>query len=212
MKNSSNNWALPLLIGVCALGAGVTGTLLWTQSQRPATSNATANSITNPAPNAPFLAAQNAAPSASSPAESAPHEPPASLTAGLNAAQTALTLGNWYYDHQAWPQAEKFYRSAISQGIDNSNVRTDLGSALRFSGDGKGAIEQYQRAQQEDPKHENSLFNQGGVYASELNQPAKAIEVWRKYLRVFPNGQNVDAARQLIREAQKKLDASKTKP
>lgn len=134
---------------------------------------------------------------------STPHAPPAELTAGMTPPQTALTLGNWYYDHEAWPQAVENYRRAIEQGIDNADVRTDYGSALRFSGQPQKALEQYQVAQKQDPRHENSLFNQGGLFASDMKQPAKGIAVWREYLKKFPNGQSVSAAKQLIAKTQK---------
>ena len=77
-------------------------------------------------------------------------------------------------------------------------MRTDRGSALRFSGQPRPALEQYQTAQRQNPRHENSLFNQGGIYALYLKQPDKAISVWREYLKRFPSGQSVAQARKLI--------------
>ena len=119
--------------------------------------------------------------------------------------QSALILGNWYYDHQTWPRAIEWYQKVLDSGMDNADIRTDLGSAFRFDGDAKKALEQYAIAQKQNPAHENSLFNQGGVYAFDLKQPQKGIEVWRKYLQRFPQGQNVEQARQLIAKASKPI-------
>jgi tetratricopeptide (TPR) repeat protein len=180
-------WLMPLIITFCAAGAGVTGTMLWMQN-RPA------QRTSEPVASTPST------PSAST--SSSTHEPPATLTAGMMPAQTALTLGNWYYDHERWTVAIAQYQKAIAGGLDSPDVRTDLGNCYRFAEQPQKALEQYRLAQKQNPQHEQSLFNQGGVYASELKQSDKAIAAWRKYLQVFPNGQSVAEARQLIAQMQ----------
>lgn len=182
------------LVAACALGLGVTGTLLWVQS-RPAPPT--------PAPiTMPSSPAISGVPNPQNLPNQAAHEPPAALTSGMTPPQKALTLGNWYYDHQKWPLAIQNYRAAIAGGLDNPNVRTDMGNALRFSGQPQKALEQYQLAQKQDPTHEQSLFNQGALYAASMNDPKKGIEMWQAYLKRFPNGQSVEAARSLIAQAQ----------
>lgn len=130
------------------------------------------------------------------------HLPKPDLTAGQTPAEADRTLGNFYYDHQNWTQAITRYESAIRQGIDDADIRTDLGNAYRFIGRVDDALAQYNRAQKMNPLHEFSLFNQGGLYLEDLKQPAKAIEIWQEYLVRFPAGRNVAAARQLIMQAQ----------
>lgn len=196
----ANGWLMPVFIAVCAAGAGVTGTLLWVQSRAPAASGAASSTWVASAPASTWGGSSSSGTGAAS--AQAVHDPPATLTAGMAPAQAALTQGNWFYDHKEWPRAIELYRQAIAQGVDNPDVRTDLGSALRFSGEPQKALEQYRLAQKQNPRHENSLFNQGGVYASDLKQLDKAIVAWRKYLQAFPNGQSVEQARQLIAEAQ----------
>jgi len=129
------------------------------------------------------------------------HPPPADLTAGLPPAQAERALGNFYYDHQNWPEAIRRYESAIRQGSDDADVRTDLGNAYRFSGRPQDALAQYELAQRMNPQHEFSLFNQGGLYLEDLKNPAKAIETWNTYLARFPTGTNAAAARQLLAQA-----------
>lgn len=191
MKTSSNpNWPLLIFVAFCALGAGVSGTMLWMQNQNRASS---------------ALVPISSAPIASVSEPTSTQEPPPNLTVGMSPAQAALTFGNWYYDHKQWPRAIENYQNTLKAGLDNADVRTDLGSAYRFNGDAKLALENYQRAQKEDPSHENSLFNQGGLYAFDLKQPQKGIAVWRKYLQRFPNGQNVNEAKQLIEKARTQI-------
>lgn len=110
-------------------------------------------------------------------------------------------LGNFYYDQSNWAQAIHYYEAAMKAGADDANIRTDLGNAYQFAGRPNDALAQYTAAQQLDPNHEFSLFNQGGLYYERLHQPQKAIDVWTEYLRRFPQGRNVAAAQQLIAQA-----------
>ncbi|MBA3848875.1 MAG: hypothetical protein C0502_02620 [Opitutus sp.] len=135
------------------------------------------------------------------PADNLNHAPPASLTAGLAPAQADRALGNFYYDHANWPLAQKHYESAIRQGQDDPDIRTDLGNVYRFTGRPNEALAQYELAQRMNPQHEFSLFNQGGLFLEEMKDPARAIAAWNEYLRRFPHGRNVGVARQLIAQA-----------
>ena len=214
-KRSLGRLPLVMLV-VGALGAGVTGTLLWIQS-RPASTSVTVSDSTMPGAGANFPSGSTPPQSSGAPTRapitpatgpatgdpSAMHEPPTTLTQGMTPAQTALTLGNWYYDHERWPLAIENYQKALAGGLDNPNIRTDFGNALRFSGQPQKALEQYRLAQKQNPRHENSLFNQGAVYAIDLKQPAKGVAVWREYLKKFPSGQSVTQARRLIARTQK---------
>ncbi len=136
------------------------------------------------------------------PADPALHRPDPALTAGKSPAEAARVLGNFYYDHQNWPQAIEHYQSAIRQGSDDADIRTDLGNAYRFANRPDDALLQYQLAQKLNPAHEFSLFNQGGLFLEAYQQPAKALEIWQTYLQRFPNGRSAAAARQLIAQTQ----------
>lgn len=193
---AKSNWPLLALVAFSAAGAGVTGTLLWLQS-RPAPAPSSVAAPSTPAAGALMPNASSANVSSANDA-STTHEPPAALTAGMTTVQAALTLGNWYYDHERWPVAIAQYQKAIAGGLDNPNVRTDLGNCFRFSDQPQKALQQYLLAQKQNPQHEQSFFNQGGLYATSLKNPTKAVAVWREYLRRFPQGQSVNEARQLI--------------
>jgi tetratricopeptide (TPR) repeat protein len=180
---SKSFWLPFTMAGIFGLLAGGTGTYLALSPRLH--------------PPAAALAGATAAPT-----DPASHLPSPDLTAGQTPAQADRTLGNFYYDHQNWPLAIKHYESAISQGSNDADIRTDLGNAYRFAGRPGDALAQYQLAQKMNPAHEFSLFNQGGLYLEEMMQPAKAIEIWNEYLVRFPTGRNVAAARQLIAQTQ----------
>ena len=118
----------------------------------------------------------------------------------LPPAQAAVALGNWNYDGSNWVKAIEYYQQAISLGMDNADVRTDLGTAFRNSGQPQKAIEQYQIAQRENPQHENSLANTAIVYSDDLHDSVNAVKAWREYVRRFPNGDKASMAKQFLQE------------
>jgi tetratricopeptide (TPR) repeat protein len=116
----------------------------------------------------------------------------------LAPADAARILGNWNYDRHNWAHAIDHYQEAIADGADNPDVRTDLGNCFRFIGEPHRALEQYQIAQTENPMHENSLFNQAGLYAEVLHDDQRALAIAREFLKRFPQSDRAAAARQLI--------------
>ena len=117
---------------------------------------------------------------------------------GMSAGDAAIALGNFAYDHQRWPEAIRHYQDAIASGIDNADVHTDLGNALRFSGQPQQALTQYEIGQRLNPQHENSLFNQISLFTETLNNPARAIPVCEEFIRRFPNSDKLPAVQQQL--------------
>jgi tetratricopeptide (TPR) repeat protein len=134
------------------------------------------------------------------PLEGLPQSPPTKPpdVSQLAPADAAKRLGDWNYDRHNWPHAIEHYQEAIADGADNPDVRTDLGNCFRFIGEPQKALEQYQIAQTEDPMHENSLFNQAGLYAEVLHDDQRALATAREFLKRFPQSDRAAAARQLI--------------
>ena len=116
----------------------------------------------------------------------------------LAPADAARTLGDWNYDRHNWAHAIEHYQEAIADGDDNPDVRTDLGNCFRFIGEPQKALEQYQIAQTENPMHENSLFNQAGLYAEVLHDDQRALATAHEFLKRFPQSDRAAAATQLI--------------
>jgi len=113
-------------------------------------------------------------------------------------ADAAKILGDWNYDQHNWAHAIEHYQQAIAAGADNPDVRTDLGNCFRFVGQPQKALEQYQIAQAKNPMHENSLFNQAGLYAEALHDDQRALATAREFLKRFPLSNRAAAARELI--------------
>jgi tetratricopeptide (TPR) repeat protein len=116
--------------------------------------------------------------------------------AQLSPGDAAVVRGNMAYDHQQWPEAIREYQDAIAKGRDNPDVRTDLGNAYRFSAEPEKALEQYTIAQRQNPQHENSLFNQIGLFMEVMHDPIRAIPVCEEFIRKFPNSEKVARAKE----------------
>lgn len=132
--------------------------------------------------------------------------------AGMPPAQQAVQRGNWLYDHQRWTEAIASYEEAIRLGLDNPDVRTDLGSSYRFANDPMKALELYQLAQRMDPQHENSLLNTATLYAQVLRDPVKARETFEQFRRRFPNSASMAQVQRALEALSKDPAASASVP
>jgi tetratricopeptide (TPR) repeat protein len=171
VRLSLGNYVLTIVLSV-AIGAGVT---LLITSQR-------SNSDRHP----PFSSAPAKVPDA------------APDVSGLSAGEAAHVRANSAYDHQRWPEAISEYQQAIARGVDTADVHTDLGNAFRFSGQPERALEQYQIAQRLNPQHENSLFNQIGLFVETLHQPGYAIPICQEFIRRFPASDKLPAVQEQL--------------
>jgi hypothetical protein len=126
----------------------------------------------------------------------------------LAPAQGAVTLGNWYFDHHDWAKAAEQYRKAIVLGLDNADVRSDLGSALRFDNQLQAAATEYETAQRENPAHENSLFNLATLYLQSLNEPGRAVELLEQFKTKYPRSGAIPRVDELLQEARKRSTAA----
>jgi tetratricopeptide (TPR) repeat protein len=124
--------------------------------------------------------------------------------------QGAVTLGNWYFDHHEWAKAAEQYRKAINLGLDNADVHSDLGSALRFDNQPESAAAEYEIAQRENSGHENSLFNLATLYLQSLNRPERAIELLEEFKTRFPLSGAIPRVDELLQEARRRSAAGPT--
>jgi tetratricopeptide (TPR) repeat protein len=173
------SYLLPMLLSA-AVGAGVTWVVMSQRSQ--------------PVQQGPVAFA----PPPSAQTNLAPLPPDPSKT---SAADAAVVRGNQAYDHQQWTDAINYYQEAIAKGRDNADVRTDLGNAFRFSGQPEKALEQYTIAQRQNPQHENSLFNQIGLFMEVMHDPIRAIPACEEFIRRFPGSQNVPRVKEQLQTA-----------
>ncbi|MFB3915175.1 MAG: tetratricopeptide repeat protein [Terriglobales bacterium] len=122
-------------------------------------------------------------------------------------------LGNLYYDARQYPDAIDYYQRALTIQPANTNVRTDLGTAMWYLGDADKAIEQFKIALKDEPNKPNTLLNLGVVQWQGKMDVNGAIASWEKLLAKNPNYENKEQVKQMIAEARKHADMKpNTKP
>lgn len=110
-----------------------------------------------------------------------------------------VQLGNDYFDTEQPQKAVNAYAKALEidpNHQNTANVLTDQGVMYRKMGLFDKAIANFEKASALDPRHAQSLFNLGVVYANDLKQNDKAIAAWQRYLAIdgmSPQGQQVKA-------------------
>ena len=109
-------------------------------------------------------------------------------------AQAWNQLANDYFDTDQAQKAVNAYSKVLELEPKNTNALTDQGIMYRKIGWYDKAIANFEKAQAIDPKHLQSLYNLGVVYMVDLKQPAKAREIWTKYLQfdsISPTAQQI---------------------
>jgi tetratricopeptide (TPR) repeat protein len=98
--------------------------------------------------------------------------------------QAWVQLGNDYFDTGQPQKAVNAYGKALELQPNDPNVLTDQGVMYRQMKQFDLAIANFEKAQQIDPKHLQSMYNQGLVYAEDLRQKEKAIKAWSRFLEI----------------------------
>ncbi len=112
--------------------------------------------------------------------------------------QAWVALGNLYFDTHQPQKSIDAYAKALELKPDDPNVLTDQGVMYRSVGAYDKAIANFQKANQLDPGHLQSLYNLGVVYAFDLKNTAKAEEAWNELIRTAPDSDNAKQARQAL--------------
>lgn len=109
-----------------------------------------------------------------------------------------VELGNAYFDSNQAQKAVTAYAKALALQGDDPNVLTDQGVMYRELGQFDKAVANFQKAQKLDPKHLQSLFNLGIVYANDLHKLPEAQAAWNKIIALAPDSQQAGQARQAL--------------
>ncbi len=98
--------------------------------------------------------------------------------------QAWVQLGNDYFDTGQPQKAITAYGKALELKPDDPNVLTDQGVMFRQAKQFDQAIANFEKAQQINPNHLQSLYNMGLVYSEDLKQNDKAIKTWSRFLEI----------------------------
>ena len=101
-------------------------------------------------------------------------------------ADTLARLGNLYYDSQLYAKAIEYYGQALRITPSDSNIRTDMGTAMFYMGDSDKALAEFEKSLSYRPNHPNTLFNMGIVKWQGRKDVKGAIAAWEQLLKTNP--------------------------
>jgi tetratricopeptide (TPR) repeat protein len=127
----------------------------------------------------------------------------AQLKTDPNNANLLENVGDIYYDAQQYPAAIEYYQRALNVQPSNTSVRTDMATAVWYTGNADGAITEFKKSLTYEPTKANTLFNLGIVLWQGKHDSAGAIAAWQKLLAANPNYENKEKVQQLIADAKK---------
>lgn len=109
-------------------------------------------------------------------------------------AETAVQLGNTYFDAERYQDSIKWYSAALSLNPNNADASTDLGVSYYYTGQTDRALQQFDVSLKIDPRHTKTLLNQGIVRAFGKQDLAGAAESWKRVVDLAPNSPEGQAA------------------
>ncbi len=112
-----------------------------------------------------------------------------------------VQIGNTYYDHKFYSEAIQYYQKALALKPDDINVRTDMGTAMWYTGSAKEAVAEFERSLKVDPNHAQTLFNMGVVKLNGLNDAKGAIAAWQHLLDTNPNYPDRQKVMEMLQKA-----------
>lgn len=93
-------------------------------------------------------------------------------------------LGNAYFDADMPVEAIAAYNKALEINPDDTNILNDQGAMYRQKGEFANALANFEKAVKIDPNNLESVYNSGYVYAFDLNNIPKALQIWKRYLEL----------------------------
>jgi len=106
-----------------------------------------------------------------------------------------IQLGNDYFDTHQHQKSIDAYAKALALEPNNADVLTDQGIMYREAQQFEQAAKNFEKASQVNPRHLQSLFNLGVVYAYDLKQTDKAVAAWSRVIQIDPTSTQAIQAR-----------------
>lgn len=118
-----------------------------------------------------------------------------------------ISLGNDYFDTEQPQKAIQAYAKALEIQPSNPDVLTDQGIMYRKVGWYDRALANFQKARALDPNHMQSLYNMGIVYAVDLKQPERGVQIWEAYLKQDSTSDTARRVRDLLEGLKQKAES-----
>ena len=101
--------------------------------------------------------------------------------------EALISLGNANMMISRYDAAQNLYRRALEINPKDLDVRTNLAIAYKYGGKPDQAFTELEKNLAIDPNNDPTLYNLGFLYLYDKQDKAKAIDIWKKWLRLYPN-------------------------
>ena len=118
-----------------------------------------------------------------------------------NSPDACLQLADFLYDQKEYGKAIEWYQRGLAVAPKNVDARTDLGTALFYSGRAQDALHEYAKSLAIDPTHQPTLLNSIVVNLEGTHDVAAAQKAWERLQQVNPNNPALAGLRQQIDSA-----------
>jgi len=192
------------VLAVICLLVGIAGGWFMRGSQSPAASVAETANASTAVPSAPGSGVQAPSPAEMQKMADTQAGPLIEkLKADPKNPQLLANIGNVYYDAQQYPSAIDYYQQALKLEPANTGVRTDMATAIWYTGNPDAAIAEFKKSLSYEPNKANTLFNLGVVEWQGKMDVDQAVATWQKLLDTNPNYADKDKVLQLMAQAKK---------
>jgi len=116
-------------------------------------------------------------------------------------AETAIQLGNYYFDQQVPSQALVYYAIALQINPAQPGVKTDMGTMYWSNGNFSFAEQTFKAVIKQHPGFGNAYLNLGMLYRNIKKDPLQAIKIWKELVEGYPEDAAAEQARKLLAEA-----------
>lgn len=120
--------------------------------------------------------------------------------------QAWRALGNGYFDADLPAEAIAAYAHALKLLPDDTDMLNDQGAMYRQIRDFPRALANFEKAFRIDPRNLESLYNSAYVYAFDLNNIKKALELWQQYLQRDTESESARQVQTFVERFQKARD------
>jgi tetratricopeptide (TPR) repeat protein len=100
---------------------------------------------------------------------------------------TMISLGNLYFENEKFTEAIVYYRKALQENPDDAKVRVDMAAAYLKLGNVDIALNELSKAMADDSQYGPAYYYAGVAFESK-NAKNEAIEQFKAYLEIEPNG------------------------
>ena len=113
------------------------------------------------------------------------------------AAGALVNLGTIYYRQRKFPEAERYYKEAITADPAYPLAEFNLGNLYDEQGCLKEAFDHYRRALALNPQYADAHFNLA-LLCERTGDPLKAVHHWKLYLKLDRSGPWAEIARRQL--------------